>query len=97
MRCAQQITIDLGARVFGAAGSGGQSITHGSGGAYNPSRQNAAVLAPVIAVKDSIHQKMRVAGQDVDVLVGLLLESQQVGVNLPAALRAYIPIAHAVA
>src|SRR5271170_7512256 len=42
-----------------------QRVSHGSGGADDPSGEHAAVFAPVPSVENAVHVVMRMAGEDV--------------------------------
>src|SRR5262249_54983595 len=94
---AQYVAVGFLAALFGPGSGGGKAVTHGACRAHDPSRQHAAVPAPVVAIENPAHVEMRVAGEDVNVLARLLAEVQQGGVDAVPALGAYRGVAHAVA
>src|SRR5208282_262354 len=55
----QHISVNVGLRGYGIAGIWRQSVADGAGGAYNPSRKNAAVGAPVGSVENTFHEEVR--------------------------------------
>src|SRR5205085_3326542 len=76
---------------------GRQGIAYGSGRADNIAGQHSAVLLPVVGVVKATDKKVRVAGQNVNVLAGLLLKLQQVVVDPASTFHAGRKVAHAVA
>src|SRR6478752_5723349 len=93
----KEISVSLGARIFGARSAWRQRITYSAGGPYDPARQPAAIGGPVFGIENTAHVKMRMAGQKVNVLVRLLPEIQEIGIDSAAAFHTFRPVTHAVA
>src|SRR5579859_4424922 len=94
---ADKKAVNLGARFFGLRGIRRQRVTHRAASADNPARQFTTVRFPIVGIENAVHIEMRVAGQQVNMLVRLLLEIQELGIDAAAALCAHGPVIHAVA
>src|ERR1017187_7675738 len=93
-RGTNQIAVDISHSLRTRSGAGGEAVTNGAGSADNPSRQHMALpgMRPIYV----FHVEVRMAGQQIDILMSRVLYMQQSLVDLPAALFALRPIAHAV-
>src|SRR5580704_11958783 len=93
---AEQETVNIRGGGFGVHFFRRQGVANRAGGADDPSGQDAAVFAPVGGVENAVHEIVRVAGEDVDALVRILVGLQQVGIDAVAALDAGGELVHGV-
>src|SRR5215472_1741592 len=67
VNAAQKIAVGLLAALFGVGRGRRQTVAHGACRSHDPSRQDAAVLAPIIIIEDTGHVEMGVAGEYVNI------------------------------
>src|SRR6185503_9522341 len=83
-----QIAVNIRLGRLRTAGVVGKRIALGARRSDDPAGNDAAVRVPVIRVVGAFHEEVRVTGENVDVLVGVILQFQQHQVSLAPALCA---------
>src|ERR1700689_2921676 len=92
----EQKTVNIRGGGFGVHFFRWQSVTHRACRTNDPSGEDAAVFAPVGGVENAVHEVVRVAGQDVDAFVRVVLGFQQIGVNATTGFDAGGGLVHGV-
>lgn len=84
LHCPEKISINIGSGLLCASEIGWQAVTNSSRSSYNPSRQQRLWPGMTGIVVGVLHKKMRMAGQDVNILSGFGTKLQQIIVDFAA-------------
>src|SRR6266581_2887788 len=94
----QQIAVNVGLRIGGAADVLRQAIADRARRSYDPSRENFLLLTfPAGGIVNVSHIEVRMAGEHIDALAGLRLKINEGFINSAAALSFLGGLIHAVA
>src|ERR1051326_4609992 len=91
-----QITVNVSLGRMSVSRIRRQGITFRSGCSNNPSWKHSAMRLPIRSLVSSVHKVMRMAGENVDQLVRVILHLQEHFVNAPAAVDSRRRFVHAV-
>ena len=81
-------SVRIDERPMRIGGIGGKRVPYRACGPHDPSGQHAAILLPVGGIENSVHVIVRVARENVDALVRVILRTEQVGIHVTPAFGA---------
>ena len=96
LNCAKKEAVDICLRRASIGGILGQWVTDGAGCSNDPTGEDTAVIPPIGGVEDAIHEIVRMAGENVDMLVSLILSMEKRQVCQAATFRSLSRLIHAV-